>query len=57
MSADDHGRVILAAVFPERRDLLDLALRHLEPEHFVDATLRTIFVLTQRYVETTRSLL
>ena len=57
MSADDHGRVILSAIYPDRRDLLDLALRHLEPEHFVDPTLRTLFTLTQRYVETTRSLL
>ncbi len=57
MSADDHGRIILAAVYPDRKDLLDEALRHLEPEHFVDNTLRAIFVLTQRYVETTQALL
>lgn len=56
-TADDHGRVILSAIIPDNRDLLDEALRYLVPEHFVDSTLRMIYVLLERYVETTRAIL
>lgn len=50
-SADDHGRVILAAIIPARRDLLDLALSRIVPEHFTDTVLRNIYRSLEGYLE------
>lgn len=54
-TADEHARILLSAVIPDRRDLLDVALRHLTPEHFPDLVLRNLFVFASRYSERTAS--
>ncbi len=56
-TATDHARTILAAIIPDRRDLLDKALRHLNPEHFPDTVLRNIFIMLERYSEVTGAIL
>ncbi len=56
-SATDHGQTILAAILPDRRDLLDKALRHLAPEHFVDPVQRNLFQLLERYADHTGAIL
>lgn len=56
-TASDHARVILAAIIPDRRDLLDNALRHLSPEHFPDAILRNLFIMLTRYADVTGAVL
>lgn len=56
-TASEHSRTLLAAIIPDRRDLLDRALRHLNPEHFPDAVLRNIFVMCTRYADVTGAIL
>jgi replicative DNA helicase len=56
-SATQHGERLLTAIIPDRRDLLDAALRHLTGEHFVDPVHRTMFALLERYAEVTGSIL
>lgn len=53
VSVNDHCHVILSAVIPDRRDLLDKALRHLGPVHFPDTTLRNLFIMLERYADVT----
>jgi len=45
----DSARMVLAAIIPNRRDLLLHALQHLEAEHFREESLRNIFKLLERY--------
>lgn len=52
-TASEHGERLLAAIIPDRRDLLDRALRHLGPAHFVDPIQRSMFQLLERYAEVT----
>jgi replicative DNA helicase len=49
----NHESKLLAAIIPDRRDLLDAALRHLVPEHFLDITLRNIYIVLERYAHVT----
>lgn len=56
-AAGRHCTTVLAAIIPDRRDLLDKALTQLSPEHFTDATLRTIFIMLSRYAEVTGAIL
>lgn len=56
-TASDHGRTLLAAIIPDRRDLLDKALRHLNPDHFPDSVLRNLFVMMTRYADVTGAVL
>jgi replicative DNA helicase len=56
-SATAHAQTLLSAIIPNRRDLLDKALRHLTPEHFLDQTLRNIFVMLERYSEVTGAIM
>jgi len=53
----DHGETLLAAIIPDRRDLLDTALRHLTQEHFTDPVQRNMFLLLDRYAEVTGAIL
>lgn len=55
--AADHARLILSAIIPKRRDLLDKALQHLTPEHFPDRTQSMMFQLLERYAEVTGAVL
>jgi replicative DNA helicase len=45
----DHARTVLAAVIPNRRDFLNVAMAQLEPEHFQSEVYRNIFILLDRY--------
>lgn len=56
-SQNDHCRQLLAAIIPDRRDLLDKALRHLGPDHFPDPVLRNMFGFLERYSEVTGAIL
>lgn len=49
----DHSRSVLAAIVPSRADLLNKSLIHLSPEHFVDPTLRNMYVMLTRYADAT----
>ncbi len=55
--ATAHSKVVLSAIIPGRRDLLDRALQHLTPAHFPDRTYATIFTLLERYAERTGAVL
>lgn len=46
-----HSERVLAAIIPDRRDLLLFALQHLEPEHFRSAVERNLWVLIGRYFD------
>lgn len=51
--AREHAKTILSAIIPNRRDLLEKALQHLTPAHFPDKVQSNIFVLLERYSDTT----
>lgn len=44
-----HCRIVLSAVLPARKDLLDYATQHLNAEHFVDPHLKIIFGIMDHY--------
>lgn len=46
-----HCRTLLAGIIPDRKDLLDIALQHLDSEFFQDPVLKNVFVLMERYAE------
>jgi replicative DNA helicase len=52
-SAKDHGLVILSAIVPDRRDLLERAVQHLVPAHFSDRVHANFFLMASRYAEVT----
>lgn len=56
-SATEHSRTLLAAIIPDRRDLLDRALRDLTAEQFPDRILRNLFTFLERFCEVTGSVL
>ncbi len=56
-TVNEHCEKLLAAIIPDRRDLLDRALRHLNAEHFPDPVLRNLFLLLDRYAEVTGAIL
>lgn len=49
MNGIDHGRTVLGAIIPARRDLLLIAFQHLEQIHFVNDVQRNIFKLLEHY--------
>lgn len=49
----EHEQTLLAAILPERRDLLETATRHLNDHHFTDPQLRNLFVMLSRYNDVT----
>lgn len=53
MGSSDHETRILAAIIPDRRDLLDKALQHLVPAHFMHEKLRNLYVILERYAHAT----
>lgn len=53
-SASEHARTLLAAIIPDRSDLLDRALRDLSPEQFPDRILANLFTMLERYSEVTQ---
>lgn len=48
---NEHCRVVLGAIVPNRKDLLDRAVQHLSLDHFLDPTLKVIFQLTVSYYD------
>lgn len=52
-----HARRILAAIVPDRQDLLDVALKHLTVDHFTDPQLRNVFVMLDKYYNVTGQVL
>lgn len=53
----EHSKVVLGAIIPNRLDLLNKALTHLTDTHFPDTQYKTLFLLLERYAETTGSIL
>lgn len=56
-TASEHCRTLLSAIIPDRRDLLDKALKHLTEDHFPDRNLKTMFILLKRYADVTGSII
>lgn len=56
-SAHEHARTLLAAIIPDRPDLLDRALRDLTPEQFPDRIMANLFTMLERYSEITGTVL
>lgn len=56
-SSYEHCQTVLATILSGRRDLLDRANRRLLPEHFLDQTLRNVFIMINRYFEVTGGIL
>lgn len=52
-TATEHGQALLAAIIPDRRDLLDRALQHLTEVHFPDTQLRAMYQMLEKYSEVT----
>ncbi len=48
-SSSTHARTLLAAIVPDRRDLLQIALRDLTPRQIPDRLLANLFTLVERY--------
>jgi replicative DNA helicase len=57
LSAADHGKIVLAAILPSRKDLLEKAQLQLTVDHFPDATLKTIFKAMDQFHERTSGVL
>lgn len=56
-TASEHARILLAAIIPDRKDLLELALRDLIAEQIPDRVLGNLFTLLMRYHEVTGAVL
>lgn len=56
-TATDHAKVILAAIIPNRADLLDRALRDLTAEQIPSRVHANLFSLLERYTEKTGAVL
>lgn len=56
-SATEHCQNVLAAIIPNRRDLLDVALQHLTPDHFQNQEQHNIYVMLERYANVTSCVL
>lgn len=56
-TAVEHCRILLSAIIPDRRDLLDRALRDLTPEQFPDRILANLFTMLERFDQVTGSVL
>lgn len=57
MSATDYGQQLLAAIIPDRRDLLEKALKHITAQHFVERVHANLFVMLERYFDVTDAVL
>lgn len=53
MDATGHGKIVLSAILPNRRDLLEKATSRLTPEHFSDKAQRALFTMLERYADKT----
>jgi replicative DNA helicase len=48
-SASEHARTLFSAIVPNRRDLLEIAIAQLGPEHFPDDRWRNMFAMFDWY--------
>lgn len=53
----EHSKIVLAAIIPDRDDLLSRAMTQLTEVHFPDPQYKNIFLLLERYLETTGAVL
>lgn len=53
MDATGHGKIVLSSILPNRRDLLEKAMRRLTPEHFVEKSQKALFIMLERYADKT----
>lgn len=53
MDATGHGKIVLSSILPNRRDLLEKAMRKLTPEHFADKSQKALFIMLERYADKT----
>lgn len=56
-SASDHAKVVLSAIIPNRKDLLEKALLQLTTEHFAERVQKNVFSMLQKYAERTGAVL
>lgn len=49
--ANEHARVVLSTIIPDRVDLLEIALQKIEPDWIPDVTLRGVFLCLKSYYE------
>lgn len=52
-TASEHAATVLSAILPARRDLLEKALRKLNPGHFPERVQANLFTMLQRYSDYT----
>lgn len=52
-SVVEHGEIVLSAIIPNRSDLLDKALSRLSEKHFVEETHKKLFLILERYYQST----
>jgi hypothetical protein len=52
-TAQDHADIVLAAIIPDGGKLLEIAQRHLTPDHFTERTRRGLWLILERYAEVT----
>jgi replicative DNA helicase len=52
-TASEHAQIVLSAIIPNRRDLLEKALRKLSPAHFPERVQANLFTMLQRYSDYT----
>lgn len=50
---NEHCKVVLSSIIPNRTDLLDIATQHLSKDHFLDPTLQLIWQFLERYADKT----
>ena len=55
-SEKEHAKIVLAAILPNRKDLLDYCLVNLTAEHF-ESPYRTIFSMMERYYQVSKGIL
>src|SRR4051812_26774787 len=53
----EHSKIVLSAILPDRVDLLSRAMTQLTDTHFPDAQYKNIFLLLERYLDTTGGVL
>lgn len=56
-SAAEHAETVFSAIIPNRRDLLERALRRLTVKHFPDKLQANIFSLIERYYDRTTAVM
>ncbi len=56
-TAAEHSEIVLAGILPNRKDLLDKAMRRLTPEHFPEKIHSNLFKMLEKYADLVNSVL